>query len=241
MDFTCYLAMTEAEFSCAEVLPAHPAWMACHFACYGSGITGLHAQLPKGSLLIVNDRTPPAGHDPKIITQQLKQLIQDHSLQQVLLDLQRDGLEENRALAQSIVRELDIPVAVSEKYALSLECPVFVDCPPPYGALKACAEKWPGRELWLELALEEGIAEVTTEGFIYKRTQQEVSTQLPFYDSELCCRYRTQIYDDRLVVTMKRDSEALKALCLQAQSIGIQTFVGLYQQLGPNFDPNTNS
>lgn len=241
MDFTCYLAMTEAEFSCAEVLPAHPAWMACHYACYGVGLSGLPEQLPEGSLLIVNDRTPPAGHDPQIISQQLKQLIQKHGLRQVLLDLQREGLDENRDLAKILVRELDIPVAVSEKYASSLECPVFLDCPPPYGMLKACVKKWPGRELWLELAPEAGIAQVTAEGFLYKSTQQEVSTEFPFYDPDLCSKYRTQIYDDRLLVTMHRDQEAVKELCLQAQAMGIHTFVGLYQQLDPMFVPNINS
>ena len=236
MDFTCYLAMTEAEFSCAEVLPVHPAWMACHYSCYGMGLSGLPKRLPEEALLIVNDRTPPAGHDPKIIVQQLKQLIQQHGIQQVLLDFQRDGFEESRCLAQQLVQELTVSVAVSEKYAASLECPVFLDCPPPYKALEACTEKWSGRELWLELAPEAGIAEVTKEGFLYKSKQDEDSTEFPFYDTELCCRYRTQIYDDRLLVTMKRDKEALKALCMQAQTMGIHTFVGLYQQVGPCFD-----
>lgn len=237
MDFICYLAMTEAEFSCAEVLPVHPAWMACHYSCYGVGLSGLPERMPEGSLLIVNDRTPPSGHDPQIISQQLKQFIQQYRLTQVLLDLQRDGLTENHCLAQRLVQELGVPVAVSEKYASSLECPVFLDCPPPYRTLEACAKKWPGRELWLELAPEVGIAEVTAEGFIYKSIQQEVSTQFPFYDADLCCKYRTQLYDDRLQVTMKRDEEALKGLCLQAQTMDIHTFVGLYQQFGADFTP----
>lgn len=235
MDFLCYLAMTEAEFSSAEVLPTHPAWMACHYASYDAGLSGLPDQLPESSLLIVNDRTPPSGHDPELILKQLKKLIHRHSLKNILLDLQREDFPENRALADILVSELDIPVAVSEKYAADLECPVFMDCPPPHSSPEVQFEQWSNREVWLELAPEAGIATVTSEGFTYESTRSTLPSQLPFYDEALCCHYGTQIKDDRLVVTMQRDHKALEGLCAHAKALGIRHFVGLYQLLGPKF------
>ena len=49
------LAMTAAELGAAP-LPSHPAWMACHFSPYSTGLTNLPPKLPQDSLLILNDR-----------------------------------------------------------------------------------------------------------------------------------------------------------------------------------------
>ena len=58
------LAMTAAEMSSAAPLPEKIAWMACHFSAYSLGITNIPASLPKGAMLILNDRFPCQGHSP---------------------------------------------------------------------------------------------------------------------------------------------------------------------------------
>ena len=59
-----FLAMTGAEMRNNSVLPDKIAWMACHFSPYGTGLSNLPKNLPAGSLLMVDDITPPHGHDP---------------------------------------------------------------------------------------------------------------------------------------------------------------------------------
>ena len=71
-----HLAMTAAEISYASKLPANPAYMACHFSAYGTGLSNMPTQLPKDSLLILNDRVPVCGHDHDLIPEQLRQLVQ---------------------------------------------------------------------------------------------------------------------------------------------------------------------
>ena len=72
MALTLYLAMTAAELQNCRQIPEHIAWMACHFSPYSSGISNVPVQLPAGSVLILNDRIPPQGHDPELVARQLQ-------------------------------------------------------------------------------------------------------------------------------------------------------------------------
>lgn len=71
MEIPLFLAMTAAEFRIAAEIPAHPAWMACHFSAYGTGISNLPRELPAGAMLMLNDRTPICGHDPEDVAKPL--------------------------------------------------------------------------------------------------------------------------------------------------------------------------
>ena len=71
MAITPFLAMTATEMYRNTSLPEKTAWMACHFSPYGLGLSNLPKELPPGSLLIVDDITPPHGHDPVFIAEQL--------------------------------------------------------------------------------------------------------------------------------------------------------------------------
>ena len=64
MAITPFLAMTAAEMRNISVCPPKIAWMACHFSPYGLGLSNMPKDLPSNSLLIVDDYTPPSGHDP---------------------------------------------------------------------------------------------------------------------------------------------------------------------------------
>lgn len=74
MALPIYLAMTPWEMEHRE-LPPRCGWMACHFSPYGQGLSNLPRVLPADSLVIVNDRIPPWGHDPKLMAQQLQEVI----------------------------------------------------------------------------------------------------------------------------------------------------------------------
>ena len=111
MAIPLYLAMTAAEFSGCNTLPSNPAWMSCRFSPGGNGLSNLPSSLPPGTLLILDDQTPPDGHDTALIRQQLMEIIDANHCAGLLLDFQRPDIPQTT----QIVKEL-----------LSLPCPVCV-------------------------------------------------------------------------------------------------------------------
>jgi hypothetical protein len=89
MEIPLYLAMTAAEFSSCDPLPQHPAWMSCRFSSSGNGLCNLPPILPEGTLLIIDDQTPPAGHDAFLVRRQLEEILNSHLCAGLLLDFQR--------------------------------------------------------------------------------------------------------------------------------------------------------
>lgn len=235
MGLQWYLAMTAAEFSAADAMPESPAWMACHFSCYASGLSNLPRALPEGAMVIVNDRTPPHGHDPDLIASQLQQLGETQKVSRFLLDFQRPDDKETETLVSTLVRELDRPVGVAEQYAKGLQCPVFLSSPLPHKKLKDHLTPWAGREIWLEAAFETEKAVVTAHGCQFEPLADTDLMTPVFTDSTLHCQYHTDISDDRVVFTMQRKKEELHMLLEEAQTLGVQLTVGLYQQLGNDF------
>ena len=74
MPLPIYLAMTAAEFRQNPAISGKIGWMACHFSPYGTGLSNCPTELPPGSMLILNDRTPVCGHDPALIAAQLAEM-----------------------------------------------------------------------------------------------------------------------------------------------------------------------
>lgn len=231
MSFNCYLAMTAAEFCSAEVLPPHTAWMACHFSCYGTGLSNFPRTLPEGSMLIVNDRTPVCGHDPELIAKQLRTCIEALHVSCVLLDLQRPGSPETARIAQLLVRQLPCPVGVTEHYARQLQCPVFLPPPPLYMPLKKYIAPWSDREIWLEAALENQIITVTPQGSSITHASCQQLTEPFFQPPGLHCSYHLDLYEDSACFTLSRGPDMLKPLFAEAETLGITRAIGLYQQL----------
>lgn len=231
MEMRCYLAMTGAEFSKAEQLPEHIAWMACHFSCYGTGLSNLPGTLPKGSMIIVNDRTPVCGHDPRQILAQLQQVFEDLKPAGFLLDLQRPDVPLTGQIAALLTRELPCPVAVTAAYAKALCCPVFLEPPPLHVPLQDHLESWKGREIWLEAALEAERITVDTQGSRCEPTDLDDLAEPVFEESGLHCRYHISLTENAAVFQLLRTKEDLTALLDDAQKIGVTQAVGLYQQL----------
>lgn len=232
MPIPCYLALTGAEFAKITPLPPKSAWMACHFSCYGTGLSNLPGALPDDAMVIVNDRTPVCGHDPHLIAQQLLSLHQKLQVGSFLLDFQRGGDPLTQQIAAVVTEALPCPVAVSEAYAAGLACPVFLSMPPPYISLQTHAQPWQGRPIWLELALETAQLTVTAAGCQVQPLAQTPALAPVYADEKLCCKYHTALQDDAAVFTVFRDVSSLDGVLLQAQQLDIRRCVGLYQQLG---------
>ena len=232
MEIRCYLAMTAQEMQTQTTLPPYPGWMACHFSCYGTGLSNLPGFLPPESMLIVNDRTPICGHDPTLIKDQLTQLCEAHSPSRILLDLQRPGQAQTDTLVNTLLEGLPCPIGVSEAYAEGRSCPVFVAPCPLCTPLEKHLAPWQGREVWLDIAMQ---AQAVTINRLGSHPGGAILEELPepvFTDETLCCRYHMQVSDDRVIFHLERREPELKMLLEQAKNAGVSCAVGLYQQLG---------
>lgn len=231
MSINCYLAMTAGEFCSGAALPQHMAWMACHFSCYGKGLSNLPKHLPQGSLVILNDRTPFFNHDSKIIAEQLEVILEKNEIFGFLLDFQRPGCSEVRELAAYLTEQLPCPVAVSDLYAKGIDSPVFLSAVPPHRPLKEHLHPWEGRDVWLEVAPENEIATVTEKGSHFLSLPPEALVAPSFFAPELHCHYRTKILQNQVEFTFSRRKEDIPQLLTEAGSSGVSLAVGLYQQL----------
>lgn len=227
MAFVPYLAMTASELRAGGPFSFPIAWMACHFSPYGTALSNLPGDLPKGSLLILNDRTPVFGHDPERIAEQLGQVVEQLECDGILLDFQRPNEPQTRTIAAAVAA-LPCPVAVTPEYADGLSCAVFLPPPPLTVPPEAHLEKWQGRSVWLEIGLEEATFRVDRQGC--KRVKG-APLPCPHQNENLHCRYGMAVQENHIDFFLRRDVAQLRALMEEAAQLGVQRFVGLYQQL----------
>ena len=221
-----YLALTAAEFAFCSSFPEKLAWMACHFSPYGTALSNLPPKLPESAMVILNDRTPIHGHDPKSILCKLGEL-KPHLL---LLDFQQQEVEETAHLADFLVKNMDCPVGVTHWYGERLDCPVFLPPVPPDVAVSDYLAPWQGREIWLEAALAGITYTVTANGSTAAPLPHPPKDGLA--DKDLHCHYKIEEYISRVEFYLYRTPEDLQSLLKDAKSHGVTTAVGLYQELG---------
>ena len=232
MPIAQYLAMTGTEMAGNTVFPTHTAWLACHFSPGGQGLSNLPKWLPAGSLLILDDSTPMANHDPAQIAQALGACMRALQCVGLLLDFQRAGEEQARALVEYLCQTLPFPVAVSDLYAEGTDCAVFLPPIPPDTPMAAWLARWTGREIWLDTAMDSQEIVLTEKG--------ATATPLPFQacpegglaDRNLHCHYRVSLDDDKAVFTLWRTAADIADQLAEAEALGVRAAVGLYQELG---------
>ena len=224
--------MTAAEIRSAPTLPSAMAWMACHFSPYGLGLSNLPKDLPPGSLLMVDDITPPCGHDPVLITEQLSVCVEVLHCHGVLLDFQRKDMMEVQALAKHLTHCLPCPAVVSEPYANDLDCAVFLPPAPPSVPLEEYLLPWKEREIWLELGLEGEILTLTEQGCEAAPLPYPDPSREGFSDQKLHCHYTIESDEKAARFTLWRTMNDLEELLVEAEALGVVGAVGLYQELG---------
>lgn len=230
MEIGPYLAMTASEFAGLEDFPGKKAWMACHFSPWGTGLTNLPPALSPGSLLILSDQFPPAGHDPPRVAAQLRQTVEKLGCAGVLLDFQRPVTDGLRAMAEYLVSSLPCPVGVSDGYAETLDCPVFLSPCPHHTPLAEHLAPWADREVWLDLAVDGSTITLTKDGStIYPLPLGEIP-EGGFMDERLHCHYRTETGDDFARFTLWRTRADLEGLAREAEELGVKALVGLWQE-----------
>ena len=230
MGIPLYLAMTAAELHCCTAPPTHIAWLSCLFSPYGTGLSNLPKQLPPNSLLILSDRTPVCGHDPKLIKTQLQETIDRLCCRGVLLDFERPPQEESKSIAKELVA-LPCPVAVSAAYADALNCPVFLPSIPPHIPPGDYLSPWSGRDIWLEAATGTAIINITEKGFTSQTIYAGIDSCGKFHDTDLFCHYDITVTDSARF-TLTRTVQDMYTLLEHAEAYGVTNAIGLYQELG---------
>jgi len=233
MALPLYLAMTAAELSCAPAIPECYAYMACHFSSYGTGLSNIPRSMPKDSLLIVNDRTPVQGHDPKQIADQLLQAAEDWELSGILLDFQRPDDPLTTRITEEILSNLPCPVGISPQYQKP-DCPVFLPPPPPDIPLSQYISDFQGRQIWLEAAMDSK-ALVISENGCRECTPPLMLAPCKHRDTRLHCSYDITVQPDHVQFSLHRTAEDLRELLEEAEELGITKAIGLYQELGEWF------
>ncbi len=230
MGISLYLAMTAAEISACDSLPEKLAYMACHFSPYATGLSNIPDSLPPDSLLILNDRTPICGHDPKLISYQLCETIEMYQCSSVLLDFQRPDILETHDLCKLLIQQLPRPVGVSHVYAADLDCPVFLPPCPLDQDLEEYISPWRSHPIWLEVAADTMQITITNEGSHFSRATF-LEQALPYFDASLLCHYRIDMTESGVVFSLNRTSDDLSALISKAQALEISQCIGLWQEL----------
>lgn len=230
MAIPLFLAMTQTELRYSTTVPSQVAWMACHFSPYGTGLTDLPERLPKGSVLILDDRISEHGHDPGLITEQLRDTVTRLGCTGIVLDLQNEPTRTTRAMAKRSAEVLPCPVAVPPAYAEGIDCPVFLPPVPPHILPEDWLSPWTGREIWLEAALETVALTVSNDG-CHCTPQPKCELPFPHHDTGLHCHYSIHRQDEDLRFTLKRTLQDLHDLLGSVSPFGVTTAIGLYQEL----------
>ena len=225
-----YLAMTAAEFSGSGPLPASLCWMAGHFSLYDRGLSNLPSSLPVNSILIVNDRIPWYGHDPALILEQLEQAVHRLHLYGILLDFEEPDCPELRILAELLTASLPCPVAVADRYAEKLNCPVFLSPCPHHTPLAEYLQPWSDREIWLDLARDAQMLTLTKNGCVTLPLSLGELLEGGHRDENLHVHYCTETTEDSARFTLWRTKEDLEALAREADTLGVAARLGLYQE-----------
>lgn len=222
-----FLAQTEQEM--AEFLPPKLAYMALHFSPYDQGLTNVPKKLPECSILLLDDSMQVLSHDTGLVTQQLNDLVKQFAAEAVLLDFQGAYSSDAENMASCILQALPCPVAVTERYAKALHCPVFLPPPPVNKALSDYLTPWQAQDIYLELGSEAMQFTVTEKGC--SAAPLPNVDHLPLEDKRLHCHYSVAVKDDRAVFTISRTREDLAELASEAYGLGVKAVVGLYQEL----------
>ena len=225
-----YLAMRSEEFDAFEHPSAKPGWLDCHFSSEGPGLSGLPHVLPPGSLLVLTDQLSFRDHDPDLITEQLHQTVTTLDCAGILLDFEKMEQEELPALANILVSSLPCPVAVSELYAREIDCPVFISPCPHHVPLSEHIAPWAGRKIWLDLARNAEVIEITSSGTIVSPDPREDIQCDEHWDKNLHCHYHIEITGNSVRFMLRRAKEDMIALLQEAKKLGIQNCIGLYQE-----------
>lgn len=225
-----YLAMSSDEFATTVSPPYKTGWFDCCFSLSGPGLDCLPTSLPTESLLILTDRFSFRNHDPNRITEELYQTVNTLTCSGVLLDFEKPEQKDLSYLARKLAASLPCPVAVSELYARDMDCPVFLSPCPHHLPLSNHIAPWIGRQIWLDLAQDTEVIEVTSSGTVVSVIPRSNIQYIEHGDPRLHCHYHIETAESCIRFTLRRTKEDLIALLQEAADLGVPNCISLYQE-----------
>ena len=232
MSIPLFLAMTGQEIHQNPSLPEKIAWMSCHFSAGDAGISHIPDNMPRNSMLILDDRIPYQGHNSAMVCAHLLDTVNRHRCSHVLLDFERPPTAATLPLVRQICETMPCPVGIPIDYANDLDCPIFVPPVPPHLTLHAYLTPWKNREIWLEVALDGSLATITDKGCQFTPVPYPMPEEPMHHCTELCCHYHTAVSPEQIQFSYFRTSEDLIDLQNHAAKYGVTLSIGLYQELG---------
>lgn len=232
-----FLAAVPAEIRESQGRLSPLAYMGCHFSPWGQGLSNLPTDLPRGSLLLLDDQTPIRGHDPQLVRGQLAKVVDTLDCHAVLLDFQRPVTVEAAAMAQTLAGSLPCPVAVSAPYAAGLSCPVCLPPVPCHVSVKEHLAPWQGRDIWLELSL--GGEEILLTSRGAEILPLSTAPGEGFSDPALHCHYTLSLSENQARFSLWRTWEDLADLEKEAEGLGVTRALALWQEFRQNPQGNT--
>ena len=231
MIFPIYLAITAQEFTHFEDFPSTLCYMACHFSPSGAGLSNLPLSMPPESILCIDDSTPIADHDTKTVADQICTLVERYQPCGIVLDFQRPDNPRALDMIMSIIRCTNCPVAVSHIYAAEFECPVLLPPLPFRLTVEEYLEPWTNREIWLELGNDMEKTIITEDAFGAERIYNVPVSRPILEDPILLCHYSINVKQDHIALYFHRTKEDLEQIQRKASALGVNKFLGLWQQL----------
>ncbi len=230
MAIACYLAMTAAEFSACDHLPAHIGWLACHFSPSGPGLSNIPKDLPANSLLILDDSAPFHNHQPEVILRQLQEAVAALQVRAVILDLQRPNDPGVQNLVSILQKQLPCSVPAPPQYSPG-KSPVFLPPCPLNLPLERHLASYQGREIWLDAAPLPVQITITAQGCTSQTLPIAQLSDAAHWEPELHCNYKIVIQDDRVIFTLSRNADSFCGWLKNAEELGVTAAIGLYQEL----------
>ena len=205
-----YLAMTPEEMAQATALPPHRGW-------FDPESAALPHSMSPGTMLILHDRFPCPVPALKC--------------ESVLLDFEQVPDAESRTVADALFQALPCPVAAPPGFIEDSGSPVFLPSCPLHVPLAEYLRPWQGREIWLDVTLQQQTITVTRAGTTYA-PPTPADRQGGVFDETLLCRCVTEVSGDEVRFTLFDTPETLKIKLEEAARLGVSRAVGLYQELG---------
>ena len=223
MAIRTYLAMTGEEIAGYSEMPENAAWMVCPFSDDWEEVPW---QLQDHPFLVLTDGVQPESAAFEDLISKICAL----EPRQVLLDFQQKKGREVDAFAESLRRSLQCPVIASHNYADGKNGPVFLPPVPLHARLCDHIASWKDREIWLDISAEGEQIILTETGAAVKPLSHIVPEGIVHQEKNLHCHYTISLQEDSAVFALWRTQEDLEDLLQEAETLGIQNAIGLYQE-----------
>ncbi len=235
MSIPLFLAITPAEFAHLPELPNPLAWMSVRLSLTSPGLSNVPSQLPPGSLIIFDDKTPWSGHSVELVCKEMTTLLLNTKAYGLLLDFERAPTPETILLVKALsqcCKEIGIPLAAPEGYGGDESVAVFTS---PFPCWKKPTETSNDhRALWLDASPTAHALRITQDHAVgialpYPPETPPEEDQI-HWDESLHCAYWTDFDGDGLVITMYRTPEKTTELLAELPSSPFRLAVGVWRE-----------